>query len=70
MGGVFSNFIVDAVKDAELIKGGYNAEYGGRLSAVLDITSREGNRKKFEGTSSISLLSAQTTLEGPFLNGA
>ncbi len=70
MGGVFSNFIVDAVKDAELIKGGYNAEYGGRLSAVLDITSREGNRNKFEGTSSISLLSAQTTLEGPFLNGA
>ena len=70
MGGVFSNFIVDAIKDAELIKGGYNAEYGGRLSAVLDITSREGNRNKFEGTSSISLLSAQTTLEGPFLNGA
>ena len=38
MGGIFSNFIVDAVKDAELIKGGYNAEYGGRVSAVLDIT--------------------------------
>jgi hypothetical protein len=70
MAGVFSNFIVDAVKEAELIKGGYNAEYGGRLSAVLDITSREGNQNKFEGTSSISLLSAQTTLEGPFLNGA
>jgi len=34
LGGVFSNFIVDAVKEAELIKGGYNAEYGGRLSAV------------------------------------
>ena len=38
MGGVFSNFIVDAIKDAELIKGGYNAEYGGRLSAVLDLS--------------------------------
>ena len=37
LGGLFSNFIVDAVKDAELIKGGYNAEYGGRLSAVLDL---------------------------------
>ena len=70
LGGLFSNFIVDAVKDAELIKGGYNAEYGGRLSAVLDIRSREGNRNKFEGSSSVSLLSAQTTLEGPFLNGA
>ena len=70
LGGLFSNFIVDAVKDAELIKGGYNAEYGGRLSAVLDIRSREGNRNNFEGSSSVSLLSAQTTLEGPFLNGA
>ena len=70
LGGLFSNFIVDAVKDAELIKGGYNAEYGGRLSAVLDIRSREGNRNKFEGSSSVSLLTAQTTLEGPFLNGA
>ncbi len=70
LGGLFSNFIVDAVKEAELIKGGYNAEYGGRLSAVLDIRSREGNRNKFEGSSSISLLSGQTTLEGPFLNGA
>ena len=70
MGGIFSNFIVDAVKDAELIKGGYNAEYGGRLSAVLDITSREGNRNEFEGKASVSLLSAQTTMEGPFLNGA
>ena len=70
LGGLFSNFIVDAVKDAELIKGGYNAEYGGRLSAVLDIRSREGNRNKFEGSSSVSLLTSQTTLEGPFLNGA
>ena len=70
MGGIFSNFIVDAVKDAELIKGGYNAEYGGRLSAVLDITSREGNRNEFEGKASVSLLSTQTTMEGPFLNGA
>ena len=70
LGGVFSNFIVDAVKEAELIKGGYNAEYGGRLSAVLDIRSREGNRNEFKGKTSVSLLSAHTTLEGPFLNGA
>ena len=70
LGGIFSNFIVDAVKDAELIKGGYNAEYGGRLSAVLNVTSREGNRKEFDGTANISLISAQTTLEGPFYKGA
>ena len=70
LGGVFSNFIVDGVKEANLIKGGYNAEYGGRLSAVLNVLSREGNRNKFDGKMSLSLLSAQTTLEGPSYNGA
>ena len=70
LGGIFSNFIVDGVKEAELIKGAYNAEYGGRLSAVLNIISREGNQKKFEGKTNLSLLSAQTTLEGPFYKGA
>jgi len=57
LGGVFSNFIVDGVKEAELIKGGYNAEYGGRLSAVLNVISREGNRKRFKGKANLSLLS-------------
>ena len=70
LGGIFSNFIVDGVKEAELIKGAYNAEYGGRLSAVLNIISREGNQKKFEGKANLSLLSAQPTLEGPFYKGA
>jgi hypothetical protein len=49
LGGVFSNFIVDGVKEAELIKGAYNAEYGGRLSAVLNVISREGNKNEFKG---------------------
>ena len=70
LGGIFSNFIVDGVKEAELIKGAYNAEYGGRLSAVLNVISREGNKNEFKGKASISLLSAQTTLEGPFYKGA
>ena len=70
LGGVFSNFIVDGVKEAELIKGAYNAEYGGRLSAVLNVISREGNRNKFNGKANLSLLSAQTTLEGPSYKGA
>ena len=70
LGGVFSNFIVDGVKEANLIKGGYSAEYGGRLSAVLNVLSREGNRNKFDGKVSVSLLSTQTTLEGPSYNGA
>ncbi len=70
VGGLFSNFILDAVKEADLLKGGFNAEYGGRLSAVLNVRSREGNRKEFEGKASLSLLSAQTTLEGPVGKGA
>ena len=70
LGGIFSNFIVDGVKEAELIKGAYNAEYGGRLSEVLNIISREGNQKKFEGKANLSLLSAQATSEGPFYKGA
>jgi len=70
LGGVFSNFIVDGVKEAELIKGAYNAEYGGRLSAVLNVLSREGNKNEFKGKANLSLLSAQTTLEGPFYKGA
>ena len=70
LGGVFSNFIVDGLKEAELIKGAYNAEYGGRLSAVLNVISREGNKNQFKGKANLSLLSAQTTLEGPFYKGA
>lgn len=70
LGGLFSNFIVDAIKEADLHKGGFNVEYGDRLSAVLDVTSREGNRKHFDGRLSISLLSAQSTMEGPVGNGA
>ena len=70
LGGIFSNFIVEAIKEANLTKGGFNAEYGGRLSAVLDVISREGNRKKINMKTDISLLSAKSTIEGPFYKGA
>ena len=70
LGGIFSNFIIEAIKEATLTKGGFNAEYGGRLSAVLDVISREGNRKKIKFKSDISLLSAKATAEGPFYKGA
>ncbi len=70
VGGLFSNFITDALKDANLIKGGFPAEYGGRLSSVLRLTSREGNSQKFSGAAGISLLSSQATLEGPLHKGA
>jgi len=49
-------------------KGGFGAEYDGRLSSVLNITHLDGNREEFEGTSSLSLLSAKTTLQMPLGN--
>lgn len=70
LGGVFSNFILDAVKEADFKKGGFNAEYGGRLSSVLNVKSREGNQNSIDGKASVSLLAAQTTIEGPINNGA
>ncbi len=63
--GLFSTFNTDAIKQVDLSKGGFGAEYGGRLSSILNITNIDGNREQFEGTASISLLSARTTLQMP-----
>lgn len=63
--GFFSVFNADAINDVELIKGGFPARYGGRLSSVLDITMKEGNNQKIQGTGSIGLISSKLTLEGP-----
>ena len=68
-GGIFSTFNTDAVKNVELLKGGFPAEYGGRLSSVLNVTNKDGNRKKHEGVARISLLSSSATLEGPWKLG-
>lgn len=68
-GGVFSTFNTDAVKNVELLKGGFPARYGGRLSSVLNITNKDGNRKHPEGIARISLLSSSGTLEGPWRLG-
>jgi hypothetical protein len=66
--GLFSTFNTDAIKDVEISKGGFTADYGGRLSSVLDVTNLDGNRKSFEGTAEVSLLSAKTTLQMPLGN--
>jgi len=63
--GFFSVFNADAVKNIELIKGGIPANYGGRLSSVLDIAMNDGNKKKFSGSGGIGLISSRLTLEGP-----
>ena len=65
--GFFSVFNVDAINNVKLIKGGFPARYGGRLSSVLDISLKEGNLKKFQGSGSIGLISSKLTLEGPII---
>lgn len=68
--GFISTFNADAVKDVELIKGGFNAEYGGRMSAVLNITQRDGNKKEYQGKINVGLLSTKASAEGPLGNGS
>jgi hypothetical protein len=63
--GIFSAFNADAINDIRLYKGVFPAEFGGRLSSVLDITMREGNRERFGGKADISFLTSRLTLEGP-----
>jgi hypothetical protein len=68
-GGIFSTFNTDAVESVNLIKGGYPARYGGRMSSVLDVTNRQGNRRRFSGVARTSLISTSATLEGPWKLG-
>lgn len=63
--GLFSVFNADVIKDSELIKGGIPAEYGGRLSSILDVRTKDGNNKKLEGSAGIGLLASRFLLEGP-----
>lgn len=65
--GFFSTFNPDVLKNVELYKSGITADYGGRLSAVLDVQSREGNLKKFSGSGGISPITGRLTLEGPII---
>lgn len=67
--GFFSVFNADAVKSVELIKGGYPARYGGRLSSVLDIQMKEGNKNDLHGEGGIGIIASRFTLEGPFKKG-
>jgi len=68
--GFFSTFNTDAIKDVELIKGGFNAEYGGRVSSILSITQNDGNQKEFKGLASIGAISSRISLQGPVMKGS
>ena len=70
MFGLFSAFNPDIVDNVELYKSGIPAKYGGRISSVLDIKSRDGNRRNFAGSASLGLLTSRLTLEGPVFAGS
>ncbi|MDD5570310.1 MAG: TonB-dependent receptor [Bacteroidales bacterium] len=64
--GFFSAFAPDAIKDIEAYKGDFPASYGGRLSSVIDIKSKDGNMKKLCAGGSIGLFTSNLSFEGPF----
>ena len=63
--GFFSTFNSDAIKDATLIKGNGPAQYGGRLSSVLDVKMKEGNNKNYTFNGGLGLISSRLSIEGP-----
>jgi len=65
--GFFSSVNSEIIKDVTLYKGGIPGRYGGRISSVLDIVSKEGNRKEFAGNAGISPITTHLTLEGPII---
>ena len=65
--GFFSVFNADAIQNVDVHKGAMPARYGGRVSSVLDISLREGNRKKTEVNGGIGLISSRLTVEGPIM---
>jgi hypothetical protein len=65
--GFFSVFNSDAIKNVSLIKGGMPAQYGGRLSSVLDIAMKDGNSNKFSAEGGLGLISSRLSLQGPIV---
>ena len=65
--GLFSAFNPEVVKDVELYKSSVPAKYGGRLSSVLEINSREGNKKNITGSAGVGLLTSRLNIEGPLV---
>ncbi|MCH2661215.1 TonB-dependent receptor [bacterium] len=68
--GLFSTFPADAAKSTELLRGGYPAKYGGRLSSVLNVITNEGNKEKVEIDGGLSLLASRMTVQAPALKGS
>lgn len=67
--GFFSAFNPDAIKKVTFYKGSFPAEYGGRLSSIVDVRMNDGDRQEYHGNLSVGLLSARANLEGPIVKG-
>ncbi len=67
--GFFSSFDPDIVKSVELYKSSIPEKYGGRLSSVLEVINREGNKNKFTGSAGIGLITSRLNIEGPIDSG-
>jgi len=65
--GLVSTFNVNSINNVLLIKGGFPAQYGGRLSSILDITMKDGNKEKYHIDGGIGLLSSNLTVQGPII---
>lgn len=63
--GLFSVFDADIIRNADVFTGGFGAEYGGRISSIMDITTRDGNKKRLSGKISANPFSGKVLLEGP-----
>lgn len=63
--GLFSVFDADLIKSADVSAGGFNAQHGGRISGIIDVNTKDGNRKHFSGKMSINPITAKVHLEGP-----
>ncbi len=65
--GLFSVFDTDILRNADIYTGGFGAEYGGRISSVMDLTTRDGNKKRMSGKIGLSPFGANTMIEGPLM---
>lgn len=65
--GLFSVFETDIIRNADVFTGGFGAKYGGRISSIMDITTRDGNKKKTQGKIGASTFGANLLLEGPII---
>ena len=65
--GLFSVLETDLIRNADIYTGGFNAEYGGRISSIMDITYRDGNKKRYAGSLSASTFGTHAMIEGPIV---